>query len=185
MMRAMRLVATAALLLTSPAWGAGREALTRRLRSEVDRVGAALAATPYLMPVSTETRFVGVPFLIDGKGGIELGAPHAVWGPDPAVERHRAAYLKRAPRFWVFVLDDGGHVVYWTPLNGSRAVRVETPAADDDSRIAAAAFRIEEFQGIVRVPFLAGGTVCAIAAAPGPGRPPAVASSRAFGGDLP
>ena len=185
MMRMMRIVATAALLLTSPAWGAGRDVLTRGMRREVDRAGAALAAAPYLMPISTETRFVGVPFAIDGKGGIELGAPHAVWGSDPEVERHRAAHLRKAPQFWVFVLDEGGHVAYWTPLNGSRAVRVETPAADDDSRIDAAAFRIDEPRGIVRVPFLAGGTVCAIAAAPGLGRSPAGASSRALGRDLP
>jgi hypothetical protein len=183
MTRTACIVAVLALLVASKAWGARRDGLTQPMRREVARVGAALAVAPYLMPISTETRFVGVPFVINRDGGIELGAPHAVWGTDPEVERHRAVRLTRAPQFWVVVLDEGGHVAYWTPLTGSRAVRVETPAADDDSRIAAAAFRVEESHGIVRVPFVAGGTVCAIAGTPG--RSPAGAVSRALGRDLP
>ncbi len=182
---ALRFVTGLAVLASSAGWGASPSVLTRSMRSEVERVGAALARAPYLMPVSVERRFVGVPFVIDERGGVSLGTPHAVWGQDPQVERHRAERLSRAPAFWIFVLDEGGRIAYWTPLNDSRTVRVETPADDDSGRIVAAAFRLKAARGIVHVPFLPGGVVCAVPGAPVRGRRSGGATGRSLGQDLP
>ena len=153
------LLVLSAVALNGLPCAAEAPAAASSVRRELSRVSTALRRAPYLMPIWDGEEFARLEYQIGPDGRLTIGARRRIWTVPGESERRRFELLSRAPQYWIVVLDQSGHAVYWAPIQTGGVLRSEIPAEDGSHRIVARARAWTRDRGTVSVPYVPGGTL--------------------------